>query len=124
MTNPSWLEAAARRSGQEAWTLGRVFEQYRKIEECTSEALAAKLGCSLEVLGWLSLCRRPQGENFKSHVLAISKRFAVDSTRLVAVLRRVEVLEALATRAEKGSTEEDVLLIAARDRSGEDETGP
>ena len=115
MTNPDWLKTAARRSAQEAWTLGQVFERYRELKSRSEEGLAVELGCSLEVLHWLSLCRRPTGEAFTEQVSAIAKRFAVQSIRLIAVLRCVEVMDALSARQE-------LLLLAARDRSHDDET--
>ncbi|PTL82214.1 hypothetical protein [Vitiosangium sp. GDMCC 1.1324] len=124
MTNPEWLKTAVRRSAHEAWMLGHVFEKYREREGRSAEELAAELGCSLEVLQWLSLCRRPEGEKFTEHVFTIAKRFALEPLRLVAVLRRVEVMDAFAERSEggEGPADEDSLLLAARDRSCDDET--
>lgn len=124
MANPSWLETAARRSGQHVWTLGHVFEQYRKHEGLSPEALATQLGCSLEVLHWLSLCRRPdEGELFATHVQEVAKRFSVDPHRLAAVVRHAEVLEALSARTEGAeATSGNYLLLAARDRPCDDET--
>ncbi len=123
MTSPDWLEAAARRSTREAWMLGHTFARYRELEGCTPEQLAARLGCSLEVLHWLSLCRRPEGEAFTEQVFTIAKRFAVEPLRLIPVLRRVEVVDALARAQGEAATEEGSLLLAARDRSrADDET--
>ncbi|MFL5355439.1 hypothetical protein [Archangium sp.] len=123
MTNPDWLKVAARRSAHEVWTLGHVFERYRELESRSPEELAAELGCSLEVLAWLSLCRRPEGEEFTEHVDAIVKRFGLDPLRLIAVLRHVEVMDALSARPEGGEAAEgDSVLLAARDRSQDDET--
>ena len=123
MTNPEWLKAAARRSAHEAWMLGQVFEKYRELEGRSPEQLAAELDCSLEVLQWLSLCRRPEGEKFTEQVDAIVKRFALDPLRLIAVLRHVEVMDALTARPEGGAAAEGgSLLLAARDRSHDDET--
>ena len=123
MTNPEWLKTAARHSEDKDWMLGHVFARYRELEGRSPEQLAAELGCSLEVLHWLSLCRRPTGEEFTEQVLAITKRFAVDPLRLASVLRRVEVLDAFAARPEGGEAAyEDSLLLAARDRSRDDET--
>lgn len=116
MTNPRWLEAAARRSGHEAWTLGHVFARYRDLEDGSAESLAADLGCSLEVLHWLSLCRRPDGERFSEDVLAIAKRFDVEPHRLVEVIRRVEVMDDAF-----GPSSEDSVLLAARDRLPDEE---
>lgn len=122
MTNPSWLEAVARRSEDETWTLGQVFGRYRKLEELSAEELAAELGCTLEVLHWLSLCRRPEGPRINEHVREIVERFPVDAQRLLAVLRRVEVLEALSIRPEDGTAaNEGSMVLAARDRASDDD---
>lgn len=94
MTNPEWLKAAARRSAHEVWMLGHVFEKYRELEGRSPEQLAVELGCSLEVLQWLSLCRRPEGDKCTEQVDAIVKRFALDPLRLIAVLRHVEAMDA------------------------------
>ncbi len=123
MANPKWLKVAARHSGQHTWTLGYVFEQYRKHEGKSAEELAADLGCSLEMLDWLSLCRRPDEEHFAEHLELIEKRFAVEPSRLAAVLRRVEVLDALPTSREEGDdVGEEAFLLAARDHTTDDET--
>jgi hypothetical protein len=123
MSNPEWLKTAARRSAHEAWMLGSVFERYRELEGVTPEALAAELGCTVDVLHWLSLCRRPEGEAFSEHVFTIAERFKVDPLRLVTVLRRVEVMDALSMRSESGeASDEESLLLAARDRSHDEET--
>lgn len=121
MANPKWLEVAARRSGQLSWTLGYVFEQYRKYEGKSAEQLAAELECSLETLEWLSLCRRPSEELFVEHLELIEKRFAVEPHRLAAVVRHVEVLDVLPASQEQEEGEESFLL-AARDHTTDDET--
>ncbi|HYO53213.1 hypothetical protein [Archangium sp.] len=123
MANPKWLKVAAQRSGQHTWTLGYIFEQYRKHEGKSAEELAADLDCSLEMLDWLSLCRRPDEERFAEHLGMIEKRFAVEPYRLAAVLRRVEVLDVLPASQEGGEAMgEDAFLLAARDHSTDDET--
>lgn len=120
MTNPSWLEAAARRSGHEAWTLGHVFARYRDLEERSIEELAADLGCSLEVVHWLSLCRRPARDSFSEDVTAIANRFQVDPQRLGRVIQRVQVMDAFASASEH-SSRDSTLQLAARDRTHDDE---
>lgn len=123
MANPKWLKVAAQHSGQYSWTLGYVFEQYRKHEGKSAEELATDLGCSLEVLDWLSLCRRPEEERFAEHLSIIEKRFAVEPYRLAAVLRRVDVLDVLPASQEGGAAAgEEAFLLAARDHSNDDET--
>jgi hypothetical protein len=122
MANPKWLKVAAQRSGQHTWTLGYVFEQYRKYEGKSLEQLAAELDCSLETLDWLSLCRRPDEERFAEHLDMIEKRFAVEPYRLAAVIRRVEVLDVLPASKEGGEAGEEAFLLAARDHTTDDET--
>jgi hypothetical protein len=123
MTTPEWLKVAARRSAQDPASLGYVFEQYRKHEGKSAEELASMLGCSLEVLDGLSLCRRPEQARFAEHLRMIAERFAVDPRRLAAVLRRVEVLDVLPADGEGGAAvREDSYLLAARDHSNDDET--
>ena len=122
MTTPEWLKVAARRSAQDPVSLGYVFEQYQKHEGKSAEELAAMLGCSLEVLDGLSLCRRPEQARFADHLRMIAERFAVDPRRLAAVLRRVEVLDVLPADGEgKSAVREDSYLLAARDHSSDDE---
>jgi transcriptional regulator with XRE-family HTH domain len=123
MTTPEWLKVAAERSAQDPASLGYIFEQYRKHEGKSAEELAAMLNCSPKVLDELSLCRRPEPERFAEHLRMIEKRFAVDPRRLAAVLRRVEVLDILPEDEEGGSAvRDDSYLLAARDRSSDDET--
>ena len=122
MANPKWLEVAARRSGQLSWTLGYVFEQYRKYEGKSAEELAVELGCSPETLEWLSLCRRPSEERFVEHLEMIEKRFAVEPHRLAAVVRHVEVLDVLPASQEQEQAHEESFLLAARDHTTDDET--
>jgi transcriptional regulator with XRE-family HTH domain len=122
-TNPEWLGVVARHSGQYTWTLGYVFEQYRKYEGKSAEELAEDLGCSLETLDWLSLCRRPDEEKFAEHLDIIEKRFAVEAHRLADVIRTVEVLDVLPPEREDGEEgEAEGFLLAARDHSTDDET--
>lgn len=122
MTNPRWLEVAARRSGQHSWTLGYVFEQYRKHQGRSAEELAEELGCSQETLAWMSLCRRPDEDRFAEHLGIIANRFKVAPYRLAAVVRRIEVLEALPESQEEGDLGEEAFLLAARDHTTDDET--
>jgi hypothetical protein len=124
MTTPEWLKVAAQRSAQDPASLGYVFEQYRMHEGQSAQEFAAMLGCSLDVLDELYLCRRPDPERFAEHVRMIAQRFAVDARRLAAVLRRIEVLDVLPTDgAGRTPVRDDSYLMAARDHSSDDETG-
>ncbi|ATB40438.1 Bipolar DNA helicase [Cystobacter fuscus] len=90
MSQPSWLRTAARRSEEHAWLLGHVFMKYRQLERESSEELATRLGCSLETLAWLALCRRPSADRFAEELKVIAKRFNVEPKGLTEVIRRVE----------------------------------
>lgn len=125
MTNPDWLERVARRSRSEPWTLGHAFERYRVLEGRTQEELAKELGCTLEVVHWLSVCRRPEGADFTEQATAIASRFSVELLPLVRVLRRVEVMDALSMPLQEGEeemAERQPLQQAAKDYAQDDET--
>jgi hypothetical protein len=122
MTQPSWLKTAARRSVEHAWMLGHVFEKYRQFENKSPEELATQLGCSLETLAWLSLCRRPDEERFAEDLSVIAERFNVDPNGLAEIIRHVESLGALEEWREDGDTAGAVLQMAAHDRASDDET--
>jgi transcriptional regulator with XRE-family HTH domain len=124
MSNPDWLARAAQRSREETWMLGHAFERYRELEGCSQDELARQLGCTRDALRWLSLCRRPEGERFAEHVTAIASRFGLEVGPLVQVLRRVEVLGRLPDQAAADAAQEPSrTLMAAKDRSDDDETG-
>lgn len=89
MTTPKWLGPAAARSSQETWTLGHAFLQYRTKKHLTEEGLAHELGCTVETLRYLSLCRRPEGAKFAQHIAAIAERFPVSAEMLKAILREI-----------------------------------
>lgn len=123
MTGPDWLKRAAQRSAEEDWMLGRAFARYRELEGHTPAQLATELGCTADALQWLSLCRRPEGEAFAEQVLSIARRFALEPSRLSAVLRRVEVMDALVTDGDgREATAPETLMLAARDRPEDDKT--
>ncbi|MDC0713604.1 hypothetical protein POL68_34380 [Stigmatella sp. ncwal1] len=122
MTPPVWLKIAAQRSGQQAGTLGHTLARYQEMEERSTEALAAELDCTPETLQWLSLCRNPSEDRFAEHLFEISKRFAVDSQKLAAVIRRVEVMKALSEGSQDADQPDgNAMLLAARDRLRDDE---
>ncbi|MBJ6761789.1 hypothetical protein JGU66_13525 [Myxococcaceae bacterium JPH2] len=127
MSNPEWLEHAARRGQSETWTLAHVFEQYRQLEQLSPEDLARELNCTRDALLWMSLCRKPEGDSFKEQVTAIAERHGVAPLSLARILRHVDILKPLAasTRDEQHGTSR--LQLAARDRiarGGDDEPTP
>lgn len=116
-TTPKWLDHAARRSSERPWTLGSALDEYRGIEKLTDEQLSDRLGCSISVLAWLSLCRRPAPEHFSDDILKIAERFQIEAPKLAQILRHVDVVTVL--RRPDSSQEDESLLLAARDRDEE-----
>ncbi|GMU03132.1 hypothetical protein KH5H1_72530 [Corallococcus caeni] len=117
MTNPDWLEAAAERGAREPDMLGSVFAWYRDLEDLSVQAFAQKLGCTVETLHWVSLCRRPEGAAFSEHVNQIAEHFGIDGFELSRVLRDMEATAALiATENSPLAPEARAVLLAARDR--------
>ncbi|MFB1483687.1 hypothetical protein [Corallococcus sp. RDP092CA] len=97
--------------------LGQVFNEYRQMEKLSEDSLVQRLGCTPEVLQWLSLCMTPEGPDFEEQARAIADRFEVDLQKLAYVLRRVQVQLALSkpTRVQGVS-----IQLAARDREDEE----
>lgn len=118
MTQPDWLKAAVQRSEDEDWTIGFIFKRYRQFKNKTHEALAEELGCSLETLDWLSLCRVPGEETFAEDLDSIATRFAIEPNRLAPVLRLAKILQVFAAKRQHREAEETPHLMprAARDR--------
>ncbi len=114
---PRWLEQAARRGSERPWTLGAALDEYCRNEELTREQLSSLLGCSLDSLAWLSLCRRPAPEQFAEDISKIAERFEIDASKLAQIVRRVDAIAVL--RRAINAQEEDPLLLAARDRDKE-----
>jgi hypothetical protein len=104
--------------------LGYVFERYRQLESRSEDALATELSCTQDTLHRMSLCRRPEDPNFEAQATAIATRFQVELSRLVHVLRRVQVMDAGAQRArDVPGAARTVMQVAARDHSRDEETG-
>lgn len=121
MTKPEWLELAARRSKDEPWMLGHAFEKYRQLEGMSEEGLAKELGCSVETLNWMSLCRRPDGEDFTEQAITIAEHHQVDDYLLLQILGRLNVVEVFQESSVDGSIVQGGMQMAAQDRKPDDE---
>ncbi|MCP3098440.1 hypothetical protein LZ198_06060 [Myxococcus sp. K15C18031901] len=123
MSNPDWLEHAVRRGQLEPWTLAHTFERYRQLEGLSEDALARELNCTRETLHWMSLCRKPEGEDFRAQVTAVAQRHDVSPLALAKVIRHVEIMNGFAesesARAANGDTAP--LRLAARENVEDDE---
>ncbi|CAN96316.1 hypothetical protein predicted by Glimmer/Critica [Sorangium cellulosum So ce56] len=111
---PKWLDRASRRSGECEWTLGAALDEYCRTEGKTREQLAALLGCRVDSLDWLSLCRKPDPERFAEDVTRIAERFQIEGPRLAQIIRRVDAVAVLRRATHEECNEP--MLLAARDR--------
>lgn len=116
-TNPRWLGEAARRGSERAWTLGSVLNIFCSTEGATREQVASLLGCSLDSVAWLSLCRKPRPDHFADDVARIAGRFQIEGSNLAQLIRRVDAIAALREPRDLGNV--DPILLAARDRNKE-----
>ena len=111
MTNR--IEALARRVQRDPFFLASALVDYAQSEGLNDQDLANRLGCSLEVLSPLGLCRRPRREPalFRQDVNQITTRFGIKIEILAEAIRRSDTLSAM----QKGKTDEEGILMAARD---------
>jgi hypothetical protein len=114
----SGIDGFARRLRHDPYFLASAMEDYAGSEGLDGEGLAVALGCGVEELGSLGLCRRPrtEPENFADDVRRIASRFGLSEDRLAEVVRRSDALSAM-----REAESEDV-IAAARDRITMDET--
>jgi hypothetical protein len=117
MKTPSWLRRAAKSVSERSWSLGFVLDEFGRTESMTPEQVAAFIGCEVETLQWLSLCRRPDPDDFAVDVRHIAERFEVDASKLAGLIRRTE---AIAVLAGAKTPNDHALLLAARDRDEEE----
>lgn len=106
------IAALARRLESDAAFLAAPLAVYARSEALDDAGLAARLGCPVETLPLVRLCRRPRPDPlFGQDVERIADRFGLNSLALAEALRRVDALEALRI----GQAPERGTLLAARD---------
>jgi hypothetical protein len=115
----SRLDALARRVVDDPFFLGEALAAYARSEGLDDAGLAAALGCSVEGLARLRLCRRPDPARFGADVARIAERFGARADALAEAVRRADALAAL--RDASAGAAEAGLLMAARDRDEDDE---
>lgn len=102
----------ARRLREDRYFLSSAMQDYASSERLDGARLAVVLGCGVDDLGPLGLCRRPRPgpDTFGDDVQRIARRFGVSADRLAEMVRRSDALIAL-----RDAESEDV-MAAARDR--------
>jgi len=108
------IAALARRAQADPFFLAWALKEYASDEGLDEPGLATLLGCPVETLGPLGLCRRPRPapSRFHQDVDQIAARFGVKAAVLAEIVRRADALAAMRRHIES----ERGLLMAARDR--------
>ena len=111
------LRYAARKAAQNSFFLSEYLNEFRIIQGMAEDELARFLGCSPRLLPKLALCRRPDTESprFRSDVEQIAVAFDVLPSRLVQLIREVDIVKALAKGKPKWQEAPEGLLAVARD---------
>jgi hypothetical protein len=113
--NPYLAHLAERVAGAADFLAGALAE-FARGERLDDAALAARLGCPVEILTHLRLCRMPRAQPplFGQDVERIAARFSVNAEVLAEAVRRGQVLMNL-RNVETHRTQEPGFLLAARD---------
>ena len=114
---PEPLEDLALRVAEEPFFLAGLLRAYAFSESLDDTGLAAALGCPVQELTMLRLCRAPRtdSEDFLDDITCIAERFGLDPERLADAVKRGRVVRRF-QQADQGSGSS---LMAARDREGE-----
>jgi hypothetical protein len=107
------LEALARRVEENPDFLAFTLADYARSEKLSDAALAVRLGCDVQKLIKLRLCRRPRSgtEHFQVDVRRIASALDIDRDILLEAVRRADALAAL-----RDAADDSGFLVAARDR--------
>lgn len=110
------FRAARARAAESEFFLAHDLARYASQTGQSDRELAAVLGCAIETLDHLALCRSPhRDDRFRNELEAIARRFQIDGTRLAAILRELDAVAAFEPAPQaKG------WLAAARDRDEDD----
>ena len=80
------LTQLARRTDDDPFFLGSALAAYKRKMGLDDQGLAAVLGCPVETLPQLALCRRPVSATFDQDVQTIATRFDIDPLILGAIV--------------------------------------
>lgn len=106
---------AARRAGEREFYLASALGEYQGLRHLDTTALAQQLGCDIDTVDRLRLCRRPDeaSDTFRTDVQAIAERFGISAVTLAQVLRESSSLRTMRSADDSPSS---AVLMAARDR--------
>jgi hypothetical protein len=117
------LARAVQRAVSHEFFLAGVLREYQQANQLDDNALAVLLGCHLNDLQRLALCRRPAMEQnaFIKDIEHLAQRFHLHDDQLAIVIRQVDSLRALRQQltSTRNAQQMPGILRAARDRDQE-----
>ena len=118
------LERLARRVQSDSFFLAAPLARYAGSEQLDDAALAARLGCDLDTLTHLRLCRNPEpmAPHFWKDVACIATRYRLDPDRLAEIVRFGQSLLQLQPPAEAPAQPSAGYLMAAREEMASEPT--
>jgi hypothetical protein len=114
------IESLARRVEDDPYFLAHPLASYAQSEGLSDYDLAKRLGCEVDQLSRIRLCRRPRSEPalFQDDIASVATAFNISQDILLQAVRRADALTAFRVAAVRDAG----LLMAARDR--EDDGSP
>jgi len=112
----SLLQRAARRASQCPFFLASAFSEFQSLRGLDEEGLARWLGCPMQSLVKLALCRRPDGASprFRAEIEQIATYGGACPVRLAQLIREVDSVAALRCAPSAGG---HGVTMAARDHA-------
>lgn len=115
------LDGLAGRVADDRFFLASALADYARGERLDDAGLAGVLGCAIDDLTALRLCRRPVGDaaTFRAIIAQIAAYCGVDRAALAAIVRRADALDSLRADTATGAGDGRGTLLAAREREGD-----
>ena len=111
------LENLARRLEDDPFFLGCALRLYTTSARLSEQELAERLGCPVQTLVLLRLCRapKPEGRQFQKDIARIAETYQVHAAVLTDAVRRGQAIWHLRQGTASGAGS----LLAARDSDGD-----
>ena len=111
---------AAQRAATHEFFLAGILREYQQFNQLDDDAFAKLLGCHINDLPRLALCRRPATEQkaFRQDIEHLAQRFHLHGDQLAIVIRQIDSLRALRQQLTSTDNAQQMpgILRAARDR--------
>lgn len=116
------IRRAAERAADQPFFLAGVLRAYQAAYHWDDTTLAAFLGCTVEDMPRLALCRRPRATpaEFRADIQHLMARFGLHADNLAHLMREVDALAGIKQRPVQIEGTQH-MLRAARDRDDADE---